>query len=90
MNTPDPQPNFEKRVTQNQKLDEFEKELDEFFKERALFRAATFSDKFKRGTSSHRDSSEDTEKNELTEISLNMSGCCMTGCHDCPWGYTAS
>jgi hypothetical protein len=52
----------------------FEQDLDEFFKDRALFRAQTFSDSSKKTVSSERQADE-------------MSGCCMTGCFDCPWGY---
>ncbi len=59
------------------KLKILETELDEFFKDRAHARAAHISDKPK-GTCSESRAEDDP----------SMSGCCMTGCHDCPWGYT--
>lgn len=58
------------------KLQILEDELDEFFKDRAHNRAAHVSDKPK-------DSCSETR----AEDDPSMSGCCMTGCHDCPWGY---
>ncbi len=58
------------------KLKILETELDEFFKDRAHARAAHISDKPK-GTCSESRAEDDP----------SMSGCCMTGCHDCPWGY---
>ncbi len=55
----------------------FEDELSEFFKDRAEARAIHVSDKPK-----------DTCSESRAEEDPSMSGCCMTGCHDCPWGYT--
>lgn len=61
--------------------DQFEKELDEFFQDRAEFRSSNFADQSKSKTQ--------TERNNdvLTLDPTQMSGCCMTGCHDCPWDY---
>lgn len=64
--------------------DEFEHELDDFFKERALFRAHNFSDSSKLNSGSERVC--EVNPHDPTQI----SGCCMTGCHDCPWGYNAN
>ncbi|MBT6842448.1 MAG: hypothetical protein HOA17_01460 [Candidatus Melainabacteria bacterium] len=61
--------------------EKFESELDEFFKDRAEFRASQFSDKTKSQAATER-----TEGEELEDASKG-SGCCMTGCHDCPWQY---
>ena len=66
----------------NQSSDQFEKELDEFFKDRAEFRSTNFSDKSKNLSSSERE-----EEEEKVFDPTQMSGCCMTGCHDCPWNY---
>lgn len=59
----------------------FEQELDEFFKDRAEYRAARFSDKTKSQAGTERCDGEELERSE------KGSGCCMTGCHDCPWAY---
>ena len=64
--------------------DQFEDELDDFFKDRALERAQTFADKSKTQSSKSRSDDETDEKPFPSEVG---SGCCMTGCHDCPWGY---
>lgn len=58
--------------------EKFEDELDDFFKSRALLRSASVADQAKNSSAKERD-------DELT--SLTMSGCCMTGCPDCPWNY---
>ncbi len=52
----------------------FEEELNDFFKDRALPRPAHVSDTHKNTCSTNRSETA-------------MSGCCMTGCPDCPWGY---
>lgn len=52
-------------------------ELEEFFADRALERAQHIADKPKNETAKDRDEDPDP----------SMSGCCMTGCADCPWGY---
>lgn len=70
---------------QNNASDEFENELDDFFKERALFRTHTFSDSSKLNSGTER-VCEANPHHDPTQ----MSGCCMTGCHDCPWGYSAA
>jgi hypothetical protein len=64
--------------------DQFEKELDDFFKERAEFRSSSFFDQSKSKTLIERDS--DLSSSD----SILMSGCCMTGCYDCPWDYRPS
>jgi hypothetical protein len=64
--------------------DQFEDELDDFFKDRALERAQVFADKSKVKSSKERDEEENNEKPFSSDVG---SGCCMTGCHDCPWGY---
>ncbi len=70
----------DKKNTQADLSNQFEQELDDFFKERAHFRAPHISDKPKANSAKHRCDDD---------LPLaNMSGCCMTGCHDCPWGYT--
>ena len=66
----------------NIQSDQFEKELDEFFKERAEFRSTNFSDKSK-----HKSSCERDEDDKQVFDPTQMSGCCMTGCSDCPWLY---
>ncbi len=53
-----------------------EEELNEFFKDRAEHKAKHVADKPKETCSENRDSDPS-----------QMSGCCMTGCFDCPWGY---
>ncbi len=60
----------------SEKLQVLEDELDEFFKDRAQARAIHVSDKPK-----------DTCSEARSEDDPSMSGCCMTGCHDCPWDY---
>jgi hypothetical protein len=69
-----------------EKSDSFEDELDEFFKERALFRAQVISDNPKNLSGSLREEKDCVFDNQGQ--SAGFSGCCMTGCHDCPWGYT--
>jgi hypothetical protein len=64
--------------------DQFEKDLDEFFKDRAEFRSCTFTDSSKSKTSTER--TNETVAFDPTQ----MSGCCMTGCYDCPWDYKSS
>lgn len=66
--------------------DEFEKELEDFFKDRAVFRSATVSDSSKKTIKEIR-KEEDAVKFPENPIASTMSGCCMTGCHNCPWGY---
>ena len=65
---------------ENTSSEQFEKELDEFFQDRAEFRSSNFSDKSKTQSSSERDDKDDVDPTQ-------MSGCCMTGCSDCPWLY---
>lgn len=69
----------------NQSSEQFEKELDEFFQDRAEFRSLNFSDKSKTQSSAER-----KEGDEKVFDPTQMSGCCMTGCHDCPWDYTVA
>lgn len=57
--------------------DEFEDELEEYLKERAFVREIGISDS----------SSSKVSKERQDELGLQSSGCCMTGCHDCPWGF---
>jgi hypothetical protein len=57
--------------------DEFQEELEEYLKERAFIREIHISDQ------ASSKSSKEREENP----SLESSGCCMTGCHDCPWGF---
>jgi hypothetical protein len=66
--------------------DSFEDELDEFFKERALFRAQALSDSSRTQSGSARNCDDKVFENPNS--STGLSGCCMTGCVDCPWGYT--
>lgn len=84
--------------------DEFEKELDEYFKERSQFRVRHFSDDAKADLADERSSGiispfsinekscasapANTQSN-LNYSASNMSGCCMSGCFDCPWGFGA-
>ncbi|MCE2928040.1 MAG: hypothetical protein LW817_00230 [Candidatus Caenarcaniphilales bacterium] len=69
----------------NHSKDEFEKELEEFFKERAQFRAPSPADSSKNKSAKARCDEDASEK--FTVPSEFGSGCCMTGCHNCPWGY---
>ena len=64
--------------------DLFEDELDDFFKDRALERAQTFADKSKVTSSKEREETDTEDKPFSSDIG---SGCCMTGCHDCPWDF---
>ncbi len=64
--------------------DQFEKELEDFFQDRALFRTASVSDPTKKIVKQTRN---EDEKITFLQSQQTMSGCCMTGCHDCPWGY---
>lgn len=64
--------------------EKFESELDEFFKDRAEYRAAQFSDKTKSQAGTERAKGE---KLDASKPNDKGSGCCMTGCHDCPWQY---
>ena len=68
---------------ENTSSNQFEKELDEFFQDRAEFRVANFSDKSKTKSSLERKIGD-----EKVFDPTQMSGCCITGCHDCPWDYT--
>lgn len=70
-----------------EKSDNFEDELDEFFKERALFRAQNVCDSSKVSSASLRVEEETIVSFPKREIDEGMSGCCMTGCFDCPWDY---
>ncbi|MDD9898789.1 MAG: hypothetical protein OXU45_07310 [Candidatus Melainabacteria bacterium] len=65
--------------------DKFELELDEFFKDRAEHRANQFSDKSKKASAKER-----SEKDKAISMDDKGSGCCMTGCHDCPWAYNSA
>ncbi len=60
--------------------EDFEKELDAFFKDRAEHRVVSPGDKSKIKSAKERE-------NDEVQQSFNTSGCCMTGCHDCPWDY---
>jgi cytidylate kinase len=71
-------------MSEQTKSDSFEHELDEFFKERALFRTQTVSDSSKNKVSKERC---DDEIKHRDKDDGSRSGCCMTGCHDCPWDY---
>lgn len=71
-------------MSEKKPSDLFEDELDDFFKDRALERAQTFADKSKTTSSKERDEKDTEEKPFPSDVG---SGCCMTGCHDCPWGY---
>lgn len=51
---------------------ELEKDLEDFFALRATERAR------------REDCSEEKRSEKLEDA---MSGCCMTGCAGCPWGY---
>jgi|GEM_PF-2962102 len=70
-------PRRQETENQNDRAQLFEDELNEFFKDRAEARAMHVSDKPKDNCSKTR-----------AEEDPSMSGCCMTGCNDCPWGYT--
>jgi hypothetical protein len=70
----------DKNLDKKNLADQFENDLDEFFKERALFRAQAPSDRSKSCSAQQRD-------DKGVDHFQNMLGCCMTGCHDCPWGY---
>jgi hypothetical protein len=70
--------------SQKNQSDLFEQELDDFFKDRALERAQVFSDNSKNKSSKARVENDLEQANFPSEIG---SGCCMTGCHDCPWDY---
>ena len=81
-------------MSEQAKSDSFEHELDEFFKERALFRTQTVSDSSKNKVSKERcdEMSMSSPRNEHNKAdgalrAGSMSGCCMTGCYDCPWDY---
>ncbi len=71
-------------MSKHTQSDNFEHELDEFFKERALFRTQTVADTAKSKVAKER--SEDEIKH-LDAKEGSQSGCCMTGCYDCPWEY---
>lgn len=66
--------------------DEFEKELEDFFKDRAVLRSSTIIDPSKKIIKEIR--KEDDEIKFPENPSSMMSGCCMTGCHNCPWGFS--
>lgn len=70
------------KESQLNESDKFELELDEFFKDRAAFRANQFSDKSKTQAAKER-----CEEEDGLCMDDKGSGCCMTGCHDCPWAY---
>lgn len=74
--------------------DQFESELDEFFKERAQFRAIEPGDSSKSQSANMRDDGLEVLSKNIPDVSNDpnnhaMGGCCMTGCFDCPWGYRA-
>ncbi len=58
--------------------DEFEKELDEYFQTKHCEKTHKITHQ-----------SQKNLKCNKEEPSMPLSsGCCMTGCHNCPWGYT--
>lgn len=73
--------------TKSKLSQEFEAELDEYFKERSEFRAVNFADSPRLPQF---DQVQEEKKAELDPNNhpVQMSGCCMTGCFDCPWGYS--
>ncbi|NQY81001.1 MAG: hypothetical protein HRT47_11885 [Candidatus Caenarcaniphilales bacterium] len=69
--------------------EDFDKEMEEFFTMRAMERSQTIHFDGE-NSSSLSDSGGNTYKIEKkwdAKESAMTSGCCMTGCHNCPWGY---
>lgn len=62
----------------------FEDELDEYFHDRLEDRSAKQAKNYEQ-----KQGKEKTEIREPSEERLK-SGCCYSGCHDCPWGYKAT
>lgn len=54
--------------------EDFDKEMEEFFTMREAERSS--------GENTYK-----IEKKWDAKESAMASGCCMTGCHNCPWGY---
>ena len=77
------EPNSEPNKTNSDAIKssaDFDKEMEEFFMMREIERS-------QKSFSNDKDCYKTEKEWDKKEPSM-ASGCCMTGCPNCPWGYT--